>query len=83
MSLAFENAHHASAESRGIARPKRHDGKARFVSVGSEGHKLLLILMMGADLMAASFVVQSDEKEIAIRVAQLADSAAVSTRSGR
>ena len=74
LSFAFENTCHASVESRGIVRPKRHDRKARFVIIRSEESKLLLILMMDMDMMVAGFVTQSDENETTIKTVEAADS---------
>jgi hypothetical protein len=69
--FSTENTHHASMESRSIARPKRHHRSAAFVIVGGEESQLLLVLLPNAELVIAGLVVQSNEKETTSRVAEV------------
>ena len=59
--LTAKDEHHASVKSRSVAKPERHHNESILFSIGSEESQFALISIADADLMVASFVVQTDK----------------------
>jgi hypothetical protein len=71
--FAFEEVHHTGVEGRSVARAKWHDAEAVFLIVRSEKSKLLLVTETNGNLVITSLVVQGDEVETTIGVAEVVD----------
>jgi hypothetical protein len=72
--FAFEEVHHTGVEGRSVARAKWHDAETVFLIVRSEKSKLLLVTETNGNLVITSLVVQGDEVETTIGVAEVVDS---------
>jgi hypothetical protein len=70
--FVLEETHHGGIEDGGIAWTKGHyDTECVFLVIGSKKCKLFMVILLDCDLVVASLVVETDEKEVTSRVTKV------------